>query len=147
MGSNKTHLNSAPPSDVSNEHPINSTYQVIDGWLTRELVKMAPNKIGPAFFKGIEFMFLVNVSILSDQNVHCMYEKHLVNDPELASKWRLTLQSKFHAYANNEAFIKLGVVTPCTTANWKKAMVRLRKKNPGQYFLPVFPPPKTGIAK
>ena len=85
-----------------------------------------------------EPMILVDLTQLTNDQIHSRFDRNSVNDPEAVSKWRKKLI--WSEYAQNAALLADGTVIPCGTSVWKQALVQLRNERSGHYFVPVFAP-------
>lgn len=87
---------------------------------------------------GGEPMILVDLTKLSDGEIHCRFDPNSVNDTDAASSLKRDIEKSYSDYSKNTSFISEGVVIPCGSSVWRPAMMKVRKERPGHYIAPVF---------
>jgi hypothetical protein len=85
-------------------------------------------------------MIIVDMTVLSNEAIHCRHDKNSVNDPTQVSKLRKKIHENYVNYAKNIELLANKTVIPCGSSVYRQALVSLRKEKPGHYFCPIFPP-------
>lgn len=83
-------------------------------------------------------MLLVDMTILSNGEIHSKFDPNAVNDPVAVKKLRNEID--FATYASDATLLANRTVVPCGSTVWRAALVSLRKETSGHYWCPIFPP-------
>jgi hypothetical protein len=83
-------------------------------------------------------MIIVDMTMLSDNEIHSKFDANSVNDPVAVKRLRVNIESDYETYARSAHFLADGTVIPCGSSVWRSALARLRQERPGHYFCPIF---------
>ena len=84
-------------------------------------------------------MLLVDMTVLSNDKIHCKFDPNAVNDPVAVKTLRKSIESTYDRYAKDSKMLADRTVIPCGSSVWRPALQALRKEKPGHYFCPIFP--------
>jgi hypothetical protein len=87
-------------------------------------------------------MMIVDMTRMTQEQIHSKFDRNSVNDAEAASALRKKIEQDYDTYAKNSEWAGDGTVIPCGMSVWRGALSRLRDERPGHYFAPIFPPKK-----
>lgn len=86
-------------------------------------------------------MILVDMTQLSNGDIHNRFDANAVNDPVAVKKLRLTIENEYYVnYYKDSNLIANGTIIVCGSSVWRPALEQLRKERVGHYFCPIFPP-------
>ena len=100
------------------------------------------SKESKSAMKEGEPMLIVDMTQLSNEEIHSRFDPNSVNDPAAVKRLRLQIENQYDKYARDASLLADRTVIPCGSSVWKSALAVLRKEKCGNYFCPIFPPKK-----
>mmetsp|Transcript_7521 Transcript_7521/g.7591 ORF Transcript_7521/g.7591 Transcript_7521/m.7591 type:complete len:159 (-) Transcript_7521:103-579(-) len=85
-------------------------------------------------------LILVDLTVLSNGNIHNKFDKFSVNDQDAKKKLCDKISKEYKDYANNSKLIMDQTVRHCSELVWRDALESLRTEFKGHYWFPFFPP-------